>query len=129
MNLGINWAAIWNVAVWDTSVWQQEAAEAPETFSGGYFPYVRRKTEEDKRIERIQLGILPPDPPKPLIIQGIHGRSKYEHPQREALTLNEIRSIRAKVRNDIDLEIALHLHEIEKKRKKTLALVLILDEA
>ena len=94
----------------------------PETFSGGYFPYVRRKTEEDKRIERIQLGILPPDP-KPFVIPE---RQRYQHPQREELTPNEIRAIRAKVKNKVDLEIALHLHEIEKKRKKTLALVLML---
>ena len=94
-----------------------------ETFSGGYFPHVRRKTDEEKRIERIQLGILPPDPlPEP-------PTPKRVIPDREALTPREIETIRARVQNEVDLEIALHLHEIEKKRRQLINLILILDAA
>lgn len=117
-----------------------EVPIAVESYTGGwenYRSYNRRgKTEEQLRLERIRLGILSPDPEphKPQTSKSLSTPKPVE------LTAKELSAIKARVKNEIDVEIAIYLHKIEKqrlieeqekhrKRRLAIALVLILDAA
>lgn len=126
MAIGVNWGDVWK-PVW-SEVWAQtQESPAVETNTGGWETYRhydrRRKTDEDVRLERIRLGILPPDEPKTVTLP-----SKTVVPVSD-LTPPEINRIRQRVKNEIDQEIAFRLLAIEKRRRQMIALVLILDAA
>ena len=129
-------ASAWGTSWGDTWLQTWGRASAPVAVvdsTGGWenYRYIRRRSEEEVRRERIKLGILPPDPEPKVEAPPKATRKSVRLAKAEPwrLTDEEIERLRHRITNDLDLEIAIHLREIERRKQQMLALILILDAA